>query len=182
MNRKEAIILMKEHIKTDNLRSHSLAVAAIMEGLAQKLEQNPEKWFITGILHDLDFEYTKDEPKKHGFISMDLLKNTDLSDDQRDAILSHTGNSNIVTLLDKALWASDPLSGLVIAAALMNPAKKVSVLKLKSLKKKFKSKNFAAGANRIQIASCKNFGMDLDNFLQLSIDSMSKYEKDLGFD
>lgn len=181
MNRTEAIKLMKEHIHTKNLQKHSLAVAAIMEKLAQKLNKDEDKWFITGVLHDIDFDYTKDKPEKHGVMAMDILENTEIEDDMKYAIKAHSGNAPLKTALDKALWAADPLSGLIVATALMMPEKKISVIKLKSLKKKFKTKRFAAGANREQIADCQKLDIELSEFLSLGLQAMSNYEKELGF-
>jgi len=181
INRELAQELLKRNITTDNLRSHCLAVASILEGMAVKLDQDKEKWFITGLLHDIDFELTKNTPEQHGIKAMDLLAGVDISEEMKNAIKSHTGNAPVITLLDKALWAADPLSGLLIATALMNPAKKISVVELNSLKKKYKNKAFAAGADREQIASVCILGITLDDFLQLSIDAMAKYETELGF-
>ncbi|MDD3049986.1 MAG: HDIG domain-containing protein [Candidatus Cloacimonetes bacterium] len=180
ITRNEAMELLKSHLKNDNLIKHCIAVGAIMEGLSKITLLDSEVCFITGLLHDIDFEYTKDEPEKHGFIAMDILKDADITAEMKNAILSHTGNHQIMTDLDKCLWASDPLSGLVIASALMNPEKKIRALSLKSLLKKFKTKSFAAGADREQIRSCENFGIALNDFLQIAIESMSKYDTELG--
>jgi len=180
ITRIEALELLKSHLNNENLIKHCIAVGAIMEGLAEKLSLDAEQCYIAGLLHDIDFEYTKDNPEKHGFIAMDTLKDADITAEMKNAILSHTGNHQIMTDMDKCLWASDPLSGLVIASALMNPEKKISALSQKSLMKKFKTKSFAAGADREQIRSCENLGIDLNDFLQIAIESMSKYATELG--
>lgn len=181
ITRKEAEELLYSHLKTESMRRHSLATAAVMEGLAEKLGASTEEWFITGLLHDIDFEQTNDKPDQHGVIAMKILENIDIHQEMKGAILSHSGNAPLNTLIDKALWSADAVNGLVIAAALMRPDNSIKNIELKSLKKKYKNRAFAAGANREQIAECSSFGIELDEFLQLSIDALAKYEKELGF-
>ncbi len=173
ITRERAFQLLDEYLQNENLRNHSLAVAYIMEGLAKATNNDADKWFITGLLHDLDYEETKDKPELHALKTAEYLQNEDVENDVLNAIKAHNCLAEKTDLLSKHLWASDPVSGLVIAAALMNPEKKVEAVQLKSLKKKFKSTSFAKGANREQIADCKDFGMELEEFLQLSIDAMS---------
>ncbi len=169
ITRDNAFVLLNSHLKSPQLIKHSLAVALVMEHLATHFQENPDKWYITGLLHDIDYDNTYDKPEQHGLIAMDLLKDTDIEQDMKDAILSHTGNSPINTLIDKALWVADPVTGLVIATALMTEDKRVESVKLSSLIKKFKNKNFAAGANREQIASCESLlNIPLNDFLELS--------------
>ena len=173
VSRHRAQELLEEHLQNQNLKNHSLAVAYIMQELARSCGENEDKWFITGLLHDLDYQRTKDDPEQHGLITAQILEREDVGQDMLEAIKAHNSLSQRNDLLSKHLWAADPVSGLVVAAALMNPEKKIEVLKLKSLKKKFKSKSFAKGANRQQIADCQDFGMELGDFLQLAIDAMS---------
>ncbi len=168
--------MLDEHLLNENLKSHSLAVAYIMQELAKVSGEDEDKWFITGLLHDLDYEGTKDQPAQHGLQTAEILQNEDVSQEMLQAIKAHNSLADRDDLLSKHLWAADPVSGLVVAAALMNPEKKIEVLQLKSLKKKFKSKSFAKGANRQQIADCQDFGMELGDFLQLAIDAMSGKE------
>ena len=173
ITRERAFQLLDEYLQNENLRNHSFAVAYIMEELAKTTNNDTDKWFITGLLHDLDYEETKDNPEQHSLKTVEYLKGEDVDDDVLNAIKAHSCLAEKNDSLSQHLWASDPISGLVIAAALMNPEKKVEAVKLKSLKKKFKSTSFAKGANREQIADCKDFGMELEDFLQLSIDAMS---------
>lgn len=179
LSRDEAEKLMREQVNNPNMESHCLAVAAVMEKLAVKLDQDPELWYLTGLLHDVDYEFTRENPDRHGLVAMEILAPYDLPDEMLHAIRSHAGNDTRESILDRGIWAADPITGLIIAAALMRPEKKISAIPLKSLKKKYKSKAFAAGASREQIASCSDLGIELADFLQLSLDAMGEVEDQL---
>ena len=169
----EAHELLKQHLKQESLIAHSIAVAKVMKALATELSQDENEWFLIGLLHDIDYDLTYEHPEKHGIIAMDILKLSGLKDYMMDAIRRHSGNETLVTTADKALWCADPVTGLITATALMTPEKQISVIKLNSLKKKFKNKKFAAGANREQIANCSDIGIELDDFLLLALEAMS---------
>ncbi len=173
ISREKAQELLEQYLQNENLKNHSWAVAYIMEELAKRSGEDGDKWFITGLLHDLDYESTKDDPEQHGLKTAKILENEDVSEDMLNAIKAHNCLAERDDLLSKHLWAADPVSGLVVAAALMKPEKKIEALQLKSLKKKYKSKSFAQGANRQQIADCQDFDFELGDFLQLCIDAMS---------
>lgn len=179
INREDAKILLEKYLIANSLRKHCLAVGLIMESLAEKFGEDKNKWFVTGLLHDIDLDIVDNDMDLHGIKGAEILDNYDVNDEIKGAILAYADKKEIVTLLDKWLWASDPLSGLVTASALMRPDKKISNMPLKSLKKKFKSKKFAAGVNRDQIKSCVEFGLSLDEFLTLAIEAMSKRENEL---
>jgi uncharacterized protein len=181
MTRARAGELIEAHLPAINLRRHSLAVAAVMESLAEKFGEDREKWFLAGILHDLDYETTRDDPARHGMETMTLLRDADLPDDLLHAIRAHAAHEPLLQPIDRALWAADPVTGLVTAAALMHPDRKVTSVEVKSLLKKYKTKGFAAGADRTQIASCESLGLTLEDFLALSLLAMGSYESDLGF-
>lgn len=181
ITREKAQELLFTHLKSENLRKHCLATAAVMEKLAEKLGHDPDVWFITGLLHDIDSEVIGDDYSQHALKAMELLQEADITPGMRHAIKAHNGMASIESDLDWGLWISDPVNGLIVAAALMRPDKKISTIQLKSLKKKYKTKAFAAGANREQIADCSNLGLELDEFLQLALDAMTRYETELGF-
>jgi hypothetical protein len=181
ISRDEARELLFTHLKNENLRKHCLATAVVMESLAEKLGGDPETWFLTGLLHDIDLEEVGDDFQQHGLKAMDLLSDIQITDEMKEAIKSHNGHASLEPLLNKALWISDPVNGLIVAAALMRPDKKISTIELKSLKKKYKNKAFAAGANREQIAACTDLGLELEEFLLLALQAMAKKEKELGF-
>ncbi|SHE71612.1 hypothetical protein SAMN02745164_00998 [Marinitoga hydrogenitolerans DSM 16785] len=179
MNREEAIKLLKQHVKNDNLVKHCLAVGAIMKGLAKELNENEERWEIIGILHDLDYEYTKNNPEIHAKKTVEILENQ-ITDEEKNAILAHNEHASLNTKLDYSLYAADPISGLVTAAVLVRPDKKIEGLKVKSLKKKFKDKSFAAGANRENIKKIEEINIELSKFFEISIESMKEIAEELG--
>ena len=180
ISRDRALELLREHVKTQNLVKHSLAVEAVMRALARRLGEDEELWGIAGLLHDLDYDYTKNKPEEHGLRTMELLEGEDVPEEVKNAILAHCGKKERETLIEKAIYAADPVTGFIIAAVLVRPDKKIEGLKLKSLKKRFKEKAFARGASRDQMKSCEEFGLNLEEFLQLSLDAMKGIADKLG--
>lgn len=181
ITRNEATDLLFSYLADHNLRIHCLATAYVLEALAVLLYQPQEEWFLTGYLHDIDLNVINNDMTQHTLKAMELLQPAHLTEEMLHAIRAHNNKVERSTLLDKALWAADPVTGLVIATTLMQPEKKISVVALKSLTKKFKNKNFAAGASREQIASCSELGLDLDSFLSLALQAMASNEASLGF-
>lgn len=181
ISKNEAQNLLYSKLSDQNLRRHSLATAIIMSKLAEKFQEDTDEWFITGILHDIDLEEVNNDMDLHGLEAMKILKDYDVPDSVKQAILSHNKKAELENLLDKGLWISDPVNGLIIATALMMPDKKISSVKLKSLKKKFKSNNFAASVDRDQISYCENLDISLDDFLGLALNALGEKEQELGF-
>lgn len=179
LNREEALQLLKEHIKKKNIINHSLAVEAVMRELAKKLNQNEELWGITGLLHDLDYDQTFDKPNLHGKIAVEILKDK-LPKESLDAILAHCDKKERETLIEKAIYPADPITGFIVACALIRKGKTLDGVDLKFMKKRFKEKRFAAGANRDHIRTCEDLGMELDEFLELSLNAMKSIAKDIG--
>jgi putative nucleotidyltransferase with HDIG domain len=180
MNREEAYALVKQHMQTKNLIKHVLAVEAIMRGLAQKLNKNEEEWGLAGLLHDLDYDQTKDDPENHSLITAQILTEAGVDAAVVHAIKCHNCKAGKESDLDRALYAADPLSGFIVAAALMHPEKKLVPLDVDFIKRRFAEKRFAAGANREQMASCTEFGLSLDEFMEIGLKSMQAIHKDLG--
>lgn len=181
MNREEALNLVKQHIKNQNLIKHMLAVEAIMTELCDFFKEDKEKWVLSGLLHDIDFEQTKNNPEKHGLISCEILKDK-VSNEILEIIKSHNEKTGFKpeSKIQKALVAADSVSGLVIAAALIIPTKKLKDVKLESLKEKFKQKDFARNVNRKNILMCEDIGLSLEKFLELSLNALQKISYDLG--
>src|SRR5688572_9537068 len=150
MIRSEAVKLLSEHIQNQNLIRHNLAVGYIMRSLAQKFGESEDDWELAGILHDLDWEETKDDFKNHTKVSKAILEKTDLKPEIINAIYVHNWVHEIkpVTLLEKALYCVEELSGIITAAALVQPDKKLASVSVDSVLKKFKQKSFAAGVKR----------------------------------
>ncbi len=181
ISREEAIELIKKYIKTVNLVKHSIAVEAILENLAKKLDKDTELWAMTGLLHDLDYEFTKNNPEKHANITVEILDGL-IPKKGIDAIKAHNYQYTMhvpETSLDKALIAADAVSGLIIAAALVMPNKKLSEVRIKTLQQKFKDKSFASGCNRKRIELCADFGLELDEFLEISLNSLNDISEQL---
>src|SRR6056297_3312869 len=123
MTRQKALDLLKENIKTKNLRKHSFAVEAVMKELADYFDKDKDKWGLAGLLHDIDYEKTKDEPEKHSIIGAKMLKEKGLDKEIVHAVKSHNKMHDIPlnSLMDKALFVSDPITGLIVAATLVLP-------------------------------------------------------------
>ncbi|HWP95394.1 MAG TPA: HD domain-containing protein [Syntrophomonadaceae bacterium] len=182
MEREKALQLMQEHLKTENLVNHSLAVEAIMRGLAERLGQDVQKYGLAGLLHDIDYDYTADEPLKHSLMGASLLEEQGIEPEVVHAVKAHNEAHGLEreSLLDRTLWAADPVSGFITATALVRPDKSLDQVQLKSLKKRFKENAFARGANREQMASCTEIGLELDEFLSIALESMKKIAPQLG--
>jgi len=182
MQRDEAVVLLKKHLKSKNLVNHSLAVEAIMRGLAERLGEDVEKFGVTGLLHDIDYDVTYEEPEKHSLLGAQILEENGLAEDIIYAVKVHNEIHGLErkTILDRALYAADPVSGFITAAALVRPDKKLAEVKLKSLKKRFKEKAFVRGASREQMATCLELGLELEEFLTIALESMKKIAPELG--
>ncbi len=180
ITRERSMELIKKHLKTKNLVKHSLAVEAVMRALAKRLGQDVELWGLTGLLHDLDYDYTKNEPEKHGYVTVEILKNEDVPQEMLDGILAHCDKKERETLLEKAIYPSDPVTGFIVAAALIRPEKKLDVIDLEFLKRRFKEKAFAKGASREQMKTCEEIGLSLDEFLEISLNAMKEISNELG--
>ena len=183
MTKEEALSLLKEKIKNKNLINHSLAVGAAMKKLAEHFSQPADKWEICGLLHDIDYEETKDRPKDHSIVGSEMLKNLGLEKEIWQAVLAHNEIHGIEpeTLMEKALFCVDPLTGLIVASTLVLPSKKLADLKLSSVIKKFKDKSFAKGANREIISKSKDYlGLELEEFISLTMEAMREISDQIG--
>ncbi|MDZ7798378.1 MAG: HDIG domain-containing protein [Patescibacteria group bacterium] len=182
MTRDQALKLVKEKIKTPNLINHCLAVEAVMKALAKTFNKDEEKWSLAGLLHDIDYEETKDNPKKHSLKGAQILKELGVDEDIVQAVKAHNEVHGLPrkTKIDKALYCADPITGLIVAATLVLPDKKLKSLKTKSVLKRFKEKSFAKGANRQAIASCQELGLSLEDFVKISLKSMQNISNKIG--
>ena len=180
MNREEALELVKSRVKNKNLIKHMLAVEAIMRRIAKHFGEDEDFWGLTGLLHDLDYDVTVDDFEKHGQITVDWLKEYDLDEKILYAIKNHPKKGGQKSKMDWTLFAADPLSGLIVATALMHPTKKLKNVTVEFVLNRFKEKRFAAGANRENIQTCENIGLSLDEFVGLALEGMQSIERDLG--
>ena len=182
MKREKALELVKENIEQDNLVKHCLAVEAVMERLAEYFEKDKKKWGLAGLLHDIDYEETKDDEERHSIVGAKMLEDLGLEDDIVYAVKVHNGAHGLPrkSLMDKALYASDPLTGLIVASALIHPDKELNALDTDFVMNRFEESSFAKGADREVIASCEDMGLELEEFIGLALEGMKSISGDLG--
>lgn len=182
MNYEEALELVRKYVKNDKLVKHMIAVSAIMRALAKRLGEDENLWSLVGLLHDIDYELTQSRPEMHGIVAADEILKDKLPPEALSAIKAHndlTGHRD-ESRLAIALKAADAVSGLIVATALVMPSKKLSEVKLDTLKRKFKQKDFARGVNRDNIRLCEKLGLSLDEFLDLSLKALQDIAQELG--
>ncbi len=183
ISRKEALSLIESYLDTENMKNHCLAAEAIMRDLAPRFGEDPEIWGLIGLLHDLDYNETRDSMESHTLVTEKILKNRGVNEYITEAIKYHNAeNLRLERSLPVhfALTAAETITGMITAAALVNPEKKVSVLKTKSIKKRMKAKEFARSVNRDHILLCEQIDIPLDDFIAISINAMSGISDQLG--
>lgn len=174
---------LKTHLKNQNLIKHCIAVKAIMGSLAERFNEDKEKWGTTGLLHDIDVDEAGGDLSVHSKLGAEILQKAGYPEDICRAVLTHNEAHGIKpeTLMAKALYCSDPISGLIIAATLVLPSKKLSDLKPESVVNRFYEKSFAKGANREIIKKCEEFlNLSLAEFAEISLQSMQRISGELG--
>ncbi|MBO8160326.1 MAG: HDIG domain-containing protein [Thermosipho sp. (in: Bacteria)] len=179
ITREEAYDLLKKHVKTRNLIKHCLATEAVMKKMAQHFNEDEEIWGLAGLLHDLDYEYTKEKPEEHGLKTVEILGNM-VPEQIKNAILAHCEKKERESLIEKVIYAVDPTTGFIVAGALIKPEKKLSAIDVNFLLNRFKEKSFARGASREQMKSCEEFGMTLEEFYSISLEAMKEIAEELG--
>lgn len=182
MERKQAFEELTGRLTNKNLIKHSLAVEAIMRKLAGHFGEDIEVWGLSGLLHDIDYEKTADDPARHSILGAEILENLGLDSLIVYAVKAHNGYHGIERKrkIDKALYSADPVSGLVTAAALILPSKKLEDVSAEFIMKRFNEKSFAKGANREQIRQCSSLGLSLEQFIGISLDAMKGIAGELG--
>ncbi len=182
LNRAEAWKLVEKYVSSRNLLLHMIAVEAIMRGLAERLGENAEEWGLAGLLHDIDFELTKDEPHRHTLEAEKILDGH-IPDELIRTIKAHNHEYTGIKPekpIDYALIAADAVSGLIVACALVMPSRSLEEVSLRTLLKKFKQKDFARKVSRDRIKMCEKLGLGLEEFLEISLESMKKIRHELG--
>lgn len=184
MNRSEALSIVQEFVKSPNLINHMLSVEAAMRFYAQKLGQDEELWGLTGLLHDFDWEIHP-TLEEHPSAGAPILRERGVPEEIVRAILSHADHTGVPreNVMQKALYACDEITGLVTAVAYVRPSRSLYDLTASSVKKKWKDKGFAAGANRDEITrATAEFGMDLWEHTDNVILAMRKIAPELGLE
>jgi putative nucleotidyltransferase with HDIG domain len=182
MTRDEALALVREYVKNDNLVKHMLSVEAAMRFYAGKFDEDVEKWAITGLLHDFDWEIHP-TLEGHPQAGEPILRQRGVPEDIIRAVMSHADHTGVPrqTRMEKALYACDEVTGLVTAVALVRPSRSLLDLEPSSVKKKWKDKAFAAGANRDEIQkAAAEFGIELWEHVGNIITAMRSIAPDLG--
>lgn len=178
MHRETAIQLIESKVPNENLRRHMLAVGNVMKHLARSFQEPEGKWEFTGIVHDVDLGETTD-PALHGLLGASWLEKMGVDADVIDAVKAHANHRPAQTRLAIALCATDQMTGLIIACALVH-GKKLASVTSESVLKRFKEKRFAAGANRESIMLCEQIGLSLPDFVSVAVMSMQEISQDLG--
>jgi putative nucleotidyltransferase with HDIG domain len=182
MQREEALAIVNHYVKNVNLVRHMLAVEVAMRFYAKKAGEDVETWGICGLLHDFDWEIHPNM-EQHPLDGAQILRDAGIPDPMIQAILSHADHSGVqrTTLMERALYACDEITGLITAVALVRPSHSLFDLTSSSVKKKWKDKAFAAGANREQMErGAREFNVDLWEHVDNVIRAMRTIADDLG--
>lgn len=183
ITRQDALELVRQHLKNPNMVNHCLASEAVLGALAEKLGEDVDKWRLAGLLHDLDAESHPDLDI-HTRETARILQAGGVDPEIVEAIRLHNARAypgkSRSTRLQHALAAGETITGLIVAAALVNPAKKLAAVKPKSVKKRFKEKAFARGADREIIKECELLGIEVPEFCELALAAMQDIADDIG--
>ena len=181
--------LVNKYITNPITKLHLRETEVFMRALANRFNEDEEKWGIIGLLHDIDWDLTKDNPKEHCIKAQDILIQEGVDNFIIETIISHCYGNNVVvefkqksrsTVIQHCLAAAETLTGLIIASALIIPDKKLNRLSLESLKKKFKNKKFAENCDRNIILECEKVGISIDEFLKIGLESLQGISSELG--
>ena len=181
-DRNQAWSMLCEYTQSESLRKHMLAVEACMRAYARKFGEDEDKWGITGLLHDFDYEKYP-TPAEHPFVGNKILEERGYPEEIRRAILSHADYSGVKreSKMEKALYACDELSGFITASALVKPNKSLAEVEAKSVRKKMKDKAFARAVNRDDIINgAADLGIELEEHIAFCIEAMKTIAGELG--
>ncbi len=180
--REQALELFKKYNKSESLMKHALSVEAVMRYIARKNGEDEDKWGIIGLIHDLDYEMY---PEQHCTMTEKILRENEWPEEYIRAVLSHgwglASDVEPVSLLEKTIYAMDELTGLVTTSALVRPSRSVLDMEVRSVKKKWNDKKFAAGVNRSVIENgAEMLGVSLDDLIYDCIMGMREVAEDIG--
>lgn len=180
--REDAWELLTEYTKNENLRKHALAVEAAMRAYARKFGKDEEEWGIVGLIHDFDYEQHP-TPEEHPLVGARILEERGWPEEIIRAVKSHAPYLGVSreSRMEKTLFAVDELTGLIVAVALVRPTKSIMDVTVKSVKKKWKDKRFAAGVNRQDIEKgAEELGVELDEHIAAVLSAMQGIAEELG--
>lgn len=188
--KQQAYSLVEEYIKDPITKLHLFESEVIMQALARKFGEDEKTWGIIGLLHDIDWDLTKNDNENHCIKCKEILQQAGGSEFLIETIQSHGWGMELIpalkekkreTKIQHCLVAAETLTGLIIASTLMQPDKKLASLSLQSLKKKFKNKGFAAKCNRELIMECEKAEISLEEFLEIGLSALQGISDKLGF-
>ncbi|MBM3300317.1 MAG: HDIG domain-containing protein [Deltaproteobacteria bacterium] len=174
---------MEEYLEADSMRKHCLASEAIMRALAPRFGEDPDMWGLTGLLHDLDYNETRDQMNRHTLETAKILAERGIDPQIVEAIQYHNAENLGLTRtkpIHFALTAAETITGMIVATTLVYPDKKVASVNSKSVKKRMKAKEFARSVNRDHIRLCEEIGISLDEFIAISLEAMTGISEELG--
>jgi uncharacterized protein len=180
LNQAAALALVEKYLTTRNLIKHCLATGAVLHRLAIEFGEDAPQWKLCGLVHDIDYDTTATTPDQHTVVGAEILAREGLDPVLIDAVKAHNDKAPRDTALAKALWATDPLTGFLVAAALMAPDKKIANVDVAFVQKRMKEKSFARAVNREQIAECAALGLSPEKFIALGLEAMQHIAPDLG--
>jgi hypothetical protein len=180
--RNEAINLVKKNVTKRNVVYHMLAVEAIMRSVARYFGEDENKWGLIGLLHDIDYEKTEATPEKHGLLAESILAGS-VPEEYIKSIKTHNFRYTGMkpqTNMEKALIASDAISGLLVACALVMPSKMLTEVKVETVAKKFRDKDFAKGVERERILVCEEIGIPREKFFEVALEGLKNIALEIG--
>ena len=186
ITRIKALEIINDKLTTKNLVSHCLATEATMRALAKHFGEDPDAWGLAGLMHDADWDETRNNIHKHTHDTVKWLKEAGETDESvLRAILSHNyahnGQNPPVNNMEWSLYCCDELTGFIVAVALIRPEKKLELVEVKSILKRFPQKAFAAGVHREQIELCEEkLGIKLEDFVTLTLNAMKEIAPSIG--
>jgi putative nucleotidyltransferase with HDIG domain len=183
ISRAQAIDLLREYCQEEVLIRHALATEAVMQALAQRLGHESDKWGIAGLLHDLDYDETKQDPARHTLRAAEILGEQGVEEDIIDAIKAHNAEALHMRREKPIHFAStcaESITGLIVATTLVYPDKKIGSVRPSSIVKRMKEKGFARGVRRDAIRECEKLGLSLEVFADLSLKAMQGIHDQLG--
>ncbi|HPS28366.1 MAG TPA: HDIG domain-containing protein [Candidatus Paceibacterota bacterium] len=183
MTREEAFSWLKEEVKEPNLLKHCLAAEAAMKKLALRFGEDENVWGLTGLLHDVDYETTKDDASEHSLKGYQMLIDKGIEENIAEAVKTHNDAHGLqpATLMAKAIYCVDSLTGLIVATTLVLPSRKIKDVQVDNVTRRFKEKGFARGVNRTNIMKCEELlGLSLNEFVEITLKAMQEIDSDLG--
>ena len=182
LNRNEALNLVRTRVRKKNMEYHMVEVESIMRALAEFLGEEKERWGLTGLLHDIDFEETEKIPSEHGVRAEGILKGF-VQQDVIEAIKAHNFDYTGVSpesKMAKGLIASDAVAGLLVACALVMPSKRIAEVRVETVVKKFRETDFAKRVDRNRILHCEQLGLDKEVFIRIALEGLMAISSEVG--